>query len=419
MKQRKTELGLNKIFRGYCGFILVYFFAFFVYTVFVTRTLYSPSFILFYINLGTFAILFGYLSWVWLEKKLGNFYFPLAILIATLVPMYSLTYFWPFQLGDQVSDIVFRSWYLFPILVVPFTLIAWQYGHKVALVFVLLISFYDLPSIVMRIDSLSAETMQLLGVPILRTIAFGTVGVIVGLLMDTQRQQRRKLMQANLQLNRHAQTMEELATSRERNRLARELHDTLAHTLSSQILTLEALKISPPHEKSEMDTALTDMIASAREGLTETRRALKNLRAKQLDDLGLQHTLIYLMEDAGTRAHVEIDLDLSDPMPDIPADIEQSIYRIAQEGIENILRHASATKISLSLKHNKNTIICILMDNGKGFDTNVVSEEKHGVRGMRERALESGGELRINSSAKRGTKITVKFEVRDDSRFSL
>jgi len=284
---------------------------------------------------------------------------------------------------------------------------------------VLLISFYDLPSIVMRIDSLSAETMQLLGVPILRTIAFGTVGVIVGLLMDTQRQQRRKLMQANLQLSRYAETMEELATSRERNRLARELHDTLAHTLSSQILTLEALKISPPHEKSEMDTALTDMIASAREGLTETRRALKNLRAKQLDDLGLQHTLIYLMEDAGTRAHVEIDLDLSDPMPDIPADIEQSIYRIAQEGIENILRHASATKISLSLKHNKNTIICILMDNGKGFDTNVVSEEKHGVRGMRERALESGGELRINSSARRGTKITVKFEVQDDSRFSL
>jgi hypothetical protein len=124
MATRKTELGLNRIFRGYCGFVLVYFMAFFAYTVIVTRTFYSPSFILFYINLGTFAILFGYLSWVWLEKKLNKFYFPIAIIIATLVPMYSMTYFWPFELGDPVTDIVFRSWYLFPILVVPCTLIA-------------------------------------------------------------------------------------------------------------------------------------------------------------------------------------------------------------------------------------------------------------------------------------------------------
>ncbi|MEA3325790.1 MAG: sensor histidine kinase [Chloroflexota bacterium] len=419
MAQRKTEIGLNKIFRGYCGFVFVYFLAFFAYTVWITRTLYSSSFILFYINPGTFAILFGYLSWIWLEKKLGEFYFPIAILIATLIPMYSMTYFWPFPLGDQVSDIVFRSWYLFPILVVPSTLIAWQYGYKVALVFILLISFYDLPFIVMRIDSLSAETMQLLGVPILRTIAFGTVGVIVGLLMDTQRSQRRKLIQANLQLGRHAETVEELAISHERNRLARELHDTLAHTLSSQILTLEALKLSPPAVKSEMDAALTDMIINAREGLAETRRALKDLRSKHLDDLGLQHALIYLMEDAGSRAHIETDLDLPDPMPDIPADIEQNIYRIAQEGVENILRHASATKINFSLKHKTNVLICNLEDNGSGFDTRAVNEDKHGICGMRERMLESGGEFKITSHPKRGTKITVKFEVQDDSRFSL
>jgi signal transduction histidine kinase len=391
MATRKTELGLNRIFRGYCGFVLVYFMAFFAYTVIVNRTIYSPSFILFYINLGTFAILFGYLSWVWLEKKLNKFYFPIAIIIATLVPMYSMTYYWPFELGDPVTDIVFRSWYLFPILVVPCTLIAWQYGYKIALAFVLLLSFYDLPFIVLRIGRLSAETMQLLGVPILRTIAFGTISVIVGLLMNTQRRQRRKLIQANIQLSRHAKTLEDLAISRERNRLARELHDTLAHTLSSQILTLEALRLSPPTNKAEIDLVLHDMIVSSRQGLSETRRALKDLRARQLDDLGLQQSLLTLLEDGASRAHVETDLDISEQLPPIPADIEQCIYRIAQEGIENITRHASATRVSMALTHHKHTLVFTLADNGGGSDADTVNiHDKHGIKGMRERAAESG-----------------------------
>jgi signal transduction histidine kinase len=285
---------------------------------------------------------------------------------------------------------------------------------------VLLLSFYDLPFIVLRIGRLSAETMQLLGVPILRTIAFGTISVIVGLLMDTQRRQRRKLIQANIQLSRHAKTLEDLAISRERNRLARELHDTLAHTLSSQILTLEALRLSPPTKKAEIDLVLHDMIVSSRQGLSETRRALKDLRARQLDDLGLQQSLLTLLEDGASRAHVETDLDISEQLPPIPANIEQCIYRIAQEGIENITRHASATRVSMVLAHHKHTLVFTLADNGAGFDADTVNiHDKHGIKGMRERAVESGGDFKMSSSPKQGTKIMIKFEVEDDSRFSV
>ena len=318
MEQRHTEPGLIKIFRNYCGFALIYYFAFFIFTIIKIGGLFSPSLILFYINIAIYALLFGYLSWMQLEKKMGYFYFPVAIFLSTIIPIYSTTIFWPFAADDPLTEVIYRSWYLFPLLVVPITLIAWQYGYKLTLIFVVFTAFYDLPFIIIGIKELNFQTIQLLGVPIQRAIAFGTVGVIVGLIMNTQRMQRRKLIQANIMLSQHANTLEELATSRERNRLARELHDTLAHTLSSQILTLEALRLSPPSDSSEMENALTRLIENSREGLLETRRALKDLRSKQLDDLGLKTSLDLLLADAASRTDCVTTIDFSDNLPPIP-----------------------------------------------------------------------------------------------------
>lgn len=420
MAERKTEIGIIKIFRGYCGFVLVYLLAFFVFIVYTTRTFFSPSLLLFYMNIAVFASLFGYLSWTWLEKRMGVFYFPAAILITTLIPMYSMTYFWPLQHEDAISDIIFRSWYLLPILIVPFTLIAWQYGHKVAVIFAIILSFYDLPFIILQFSSLSLEMIQMLSVPILRAIAFGTIGAIVGVLMDTQRSQRGKLIRANIQLSKYAETLEELATSRERNRLARELHDTLAHTISSQILSMEALRLSPPDNSKEMDKALGELIENSRIGLAETRRALKDLRAKQLEDLGLRQSLLAIIENASSRAHLETDLDIQENLPDFPYEIEHSIYRVAQEGVENIIRHASATKVKITLKQDNDKIRFVLSDNGKGFNINMIDdEENHGIIGMRERINNCGGQFKVASNPENGTRITVEFEVENDSHIAL
>jgi signal transduction histidine kinase len=416
MKQRTTEPGLNRIFRNYCGFALLYFFAFFVYTIVTIGEIFSPTLILFYVNLAVYAVLFAYLSWAWLAKKIGRFYFPLAILMATLIPMYSVTIFWPFQTGDALSEIIYRSWYLFPILVVPITLVAWQYGYKIALVFIVFTAFFDLPFIIMRINEINLETIQLLGVPIQRTIAFGMVGVIVGLLMNTQKDQRRKLIQANVMLSKHADTLEELATSRERNRLARELHDTLAHTLSSQILTLEALRLSPPEAKDEMQTVLLTLIENSRKGLSDTRRALKDLRSKQLDDLGLKAALDALVKDASSRMEFSIEALIDDNLPGISKEIEQCIYRIAQEGIENIVRHANASRAALTLSYSKNILMLEIRDNGEGFSLGVINDgDNHGIKGMQERVEDVGGILNISSRKKRGTRIIAKIEVADDS----
>jgi signal transduction histidine kinase len=420
MKQRTTEPGLNRIFKNYCGFALLYFSAFFAYTIVTIGEIFSPTLILFYVNLAVYAVLFAYLSWVWLAKKIGRFYFPIAILMATLIPMYSITFFWPFQTGDAISEIIYRSWYLFPILVVPITLVAWQYGYKITLVFIIFTAFFDFPFIIMRINEINSATIQLLGVPLQRSMAFGMVGVIVGLLMNTQKAQQRKLIQANIMLSKHAETLEELATSKERNRLARELHDTLAHTLSSQILTLEALRLSPPADKTEMQTVLMNLIDNSRKGLSETRRALKDLRSKQLDDLGLKNSLDFLLTDASSRTEIKIESKVDDYFPTISKEIEQCIYRIAQEGIENIIRHANATKAVMTLSYMKNELLFEISDNGDGFSLGRINKgESHGIKGMQERVEEVGGILDINSRKKRGTRIIAKFEVADDSRIVM
>jgi signal transduction histidine kinase len=420
MVQRRTEPGLMKIFRNYCGFALIYFFAFFIFTVIKIGGVFSPSFLLFYINLAIYALLYGYLSWVQLEKKMGNFYFPVAIFLATVIPIYSTTLFWPFEVSDQLTDVIYRSWYLFPLLVVPIALIAWQYGYKLTLVFVAFTAFYDLPFIIIGIKELNSQTIQLLGVPIQRAIAFGTVGVIVGLLMNTQRLQRRKLIQANIMLSQHASTLEELATSRERNRLARELHDTLAHTLSSQILTLEALRLSPPADSHEMDKALTQLIDNSRQGLLETRRALKDLRSKLLEDLGLRTSLELLLADAASRTDCITNININDPFPPISSELGQRLYRIAQEAIENIVHHAGATQIGFALTLKDGLLKLEVSDNGAGFDPGAVQDiEKHGIKGMRERVEEVGGKFNVSSCPQGGTMITAELEVPDDTYLSV
>jgi signal transduction histidine kinase len=413
-------LGLNRIFRNYCGFALVYFFAFYIYTTLNIGLFFSPQLTLFYINLANYAVLFGFLSWTWLEKKMGAFYFPTAIFMAAIIPMYSITFFWPFQTDNDLTQIIFRSWYLYPVLVVPITLIAWQYGYRAALIFVIFTALFDLPFFVLRLRQLNLETVQLLGVPILRTIAFGTVGVIVGLLMNTQRLQRKKLIAANVMLSRNSLALEELATSRERNRLARELHDTLAHTLSSQILTLEALRLSPPADEQEMQAVLNKMITASRNGLTETRRALKDLRSRPVEDLGLKQSLEYLLADTASRSDCTTTVQISDNLPPIPKEIEQCIYRLSQEGVENSIRHASASAITLSLSFADGRLHFQLADNGSGFiPSEAENLDTHGIKGMRERVAVVGGTFSIASSKKRGTKIIAEFEVADDPRIAV
>lgn len=390
---------------------MAYFAGLSLFTALQTGQIVNPSQIQSYVNLGINGILFGYLSWTWLERKLGYYYLPLALITATVLPLFSnLIYLASPQETAQIT--IFRSWLLFPILIVPLVIIAWQYHFRYVLAFTLLTSISELVILFSRLETINFETLPILGLPLIRAFAFGTIGYIVTRLITTQRKQERKLLSANIKLSEHAITLEQLATSRERNRLARDLHDTLAHTLSGLTVNLEAIKIMLGGDHPEIMERLDHALENTRIGLTDTRRALKDLRVKQVEDLGLRMALENLCQQTAARSDFELQLDLPEVMPETSVQIDQVYYRIAQESLENVVKHAQADQVSLQINVDQNQFWMKIEDDGVGFDPEQQrSLDTLGIRGMRERAAECGCHLEVSSQPGKGTTIKIVSEL--------
>jgi signal transduction histidine kinase len=212
------------------------------------------------------------------------------------------------------------------------------------------------------------------------------------------------------QLRAHAGTLESLTISRERNRVARELHDTLAHTLSGLTVQLEAARaywaVDPARAQALLDKAQD----SARQGLQETRHALTALRASPLEDLGLALALRNLAEAAAARANLDLELSLPDSLPLMPPDVEQCLYRVAQEAIANVIYHADARHMKVALCRQSDSLELVVQDDGMGFAPDATVPPGHfGLAGMRERARLVAGHLTVQSQGGAGT--TVRLEI--------
>jgi signal transduction histidine kinase len=418
--EQGIEPGLIRIFRYFTGIAMIYFAIMASYAMLETGQIVSSSQIQLYLNLGTNFILFGYLSWPWLRHTLKSYYLPISLIVATVVPIFSnLILLFDRHLDDH-SLIITRSWLLLPILLVPLVLIAWQYSFQYVLLFAVFSAGVELTLLLGVIGEINFQTLPILGEPIIRAFAFGTVGNIVSLLMSTQRAQKKALIRANIKLGQHAKMVEYLATSRERNRLARELHDTLAHTLSGQAVNLEAMKLMIPLENIHLHERLQRSLESVRKGLAETRRALKDLRSKQLEDLGLAMALRNLTEESAARSGLETSISIVNPLPDLTPDIEQGFYRIAQESLENVIRHAEANHLALQLSIEDDFLVMSIEDDGQGFDPDDVNNmEKLGIVGMVERAAILGGDFQVRSEPGQGTHVRLSIEVLHDASDDL
>ncbi len=411
MKERGIEPGLLRIFRYFTGIAMIYYAALVGYTAIQTGEGDTIPQIQSYLNFGINAILLGYLFWRWLERKLKRYYLPLALITATVVPIFSNLIYLAEPQEDAYLTIM-RSWLLFPIMVVPLVLIAWQYRFRYVITFILFATIVEYSVLLPKIWPIYFETAPILGVPLIRAFAFGTVGHIVTRLIDTQRMQQRELIRANVQLGQHANTLEQLATSRERNRLARELHDTLAHTLSGLAVNLEAIKFILRRDQSEVREMLDHALRNTREGLMETRRALKDLRAKQLEELGLGIAIRNLIHDGASRAGFEFKINISGNLADLTPDVEQCYYRVAQEAVQNIVKHANAIYASVKLVEDKGVLTLVIGDDGSGFDMSDVDfEDNLGLKGMHERASMVGAKLDVSSHPGEGTTIQLSMEL--------
>ena len=404
---RPIEPGLLRIFRYFAGVAVIYFAILWGYTLFSAGWEESVQF-QFLGNFVVYLCLYGFLNFPFMEHRLKNFYLPLGLLVAALFPVIGN---FVYLLNPQQADIftiINRSWLWLPILFVPLVLIAWQYNFKAVLAYIVFTNGLELIVLFALLDKFSYETLPLVSVPLIRAFAFGTVGYIVNILVETQRMQNQKLIQTNLRLNQYVNTLELLATNRERNRLAAELHDTLAHTLSGLSINLEAIKTVVQPSQVEAQKMLDHSLNTTRLGLDETRRVLKALRAGPLEDLGLKLALQNLVQAASARCSIPVSLNCPDQLPVLPMDVEQSIYRITQEGLENIVRHANASQAAVNVEVAAEKLELTIHDDGVGFDPGrTPSDEKFGLRGLQERAASIGGKLMVESNSGIGT--TVRF----------
>lgn len=390
---------------------MVYFAAMVVFTAIQTGEGDSLTQVQAYVNFGTNLILLIYLSIPWLWRKLRGLYLPTALVYSTVVPIFSNLIY----LADPYENIwntITRSWVLLPILMVPIVLIAWQYKFRYVVLIVIFSTYVELFVLLPHFNMVNVDALLILGGPLIRAFSFGTIGLIVNRLVAVQQTQRKELILANIRLSEHSQTLEQLATSRERNRLSRELHDTLAHTLSGQAVNLEAIRLMVPADQHDIHEMLAHSLKNTRAGLAETRRALKDLRSQQLVDLGLSMAITNLANEAGSRGNFKLSLNIPDDLPDLTPDIEQSIYRIAQESLENIIKHASAKSVELSLENDHQHLMLSITDDGSGFDTqNIDLQDKLGIRGMRERAAIIRSEFSILSNLNGGTTIRLMIPI--------
>jgi two-component system, NarL family, sensor histidine kinase UhpB len=195
-----------------------------------------------------------------------------------------------------------------------------------------------------------------------------------------------------------------LVQERERQRIARELHDEVGQTLTGVMLQVEGLAGKIPEELREQ---LDELRETAREGTEEVRRIARRLRPEALEDFGLQSALAALASAIGEQARLRIERRLDDGPP-LSEEHELVIYRIAQEALTNVARHAGATEVQFRLQRTADHVILTVRDDGRGLPTGAL-RASHGIRGMRERAMLVGAQLTITGPPTGGTEVRLSI----------
>ena len=205
----------------------------------------------------------------------------------------------------------------------------------------------------------------------------------------------------------------QLGAVEERNRLAREIHDTLAQALAGLTLQLESADALLEDEATIAAARrfVREGLATARASLEEVRRSVLDLRAAPLEEKSLPEALAALATEESGRAGLEITFEtVGDPRP-LPVRVETGLYRIAQESLRNIARHAGASCAGLTLTTSPDGVRLTIEDNGRGFDPDRVPEGSFGLIGLNERARLLDGTLRIESSEGEGTVVEVEIPI--------
>lgn len=195
-----------------------------------------------------------------------------------------------------------------------------------------------------------------------------------------------------------------IAREEERRRIRNDLHDGLGPVLSGLKLRAETAR-NLVGDNPQVDALLADIAERTETAVADVRRLVYSLRPPALDDLGLGTAL----EELGYQAELPVTVTLPNPMPPLSAAVEVAVFRITQEALTNIARHADATTAHIELRADAHQLVMSINDDGRGLPTEARSGV--GLRSMRERVSELGGTLIVDSSDGAGTTIHITFQL--------
>jgi len=221
----------------------------------------------------------------------------------------------------------------------------------------------------------------------------------------SERQSREELAVANEKLRQYALRIENQATLEERNRIAREIHDSLGHSLTALNLQLEtALKLSQSNPNKANDFLVRAKQLGS-QALRDVRQSISTMRSHPLQEQSLEQAICLLLEDFhhanGFSPICLINLENS-----LPIELKIAIYRIIQESLTNVSKYARATEVRIEIDKTPKALRLSIQDNGKGFDFQQ-NTTGFGLQSMRDRALGIGGVFNIISAPGKGCKIMV------------
>ncbi|MCJ7551076.1 MAG: sensor histidine kinase, partial [Anaerolineae bacterium] len=246
--------------------------------------------------------------------------------------------------------------------------------------------------------------------------------VVVYVVTFTRQTQARERAQALLheleiahrRLRAYADRVEELTISQERQRMAQELHDTLAQGLTGLLMQLEAVDIHLDNDNTaKAQETVQQAMVRTRTTLREARRAIQALRPAVLEQTGLINALSSEVDAFEARTGIHATFQVNAGALDVSLAIAQDILRIVQESLTNVGQHAEAENVIVSLETRGAQLRVVIEDDGRGFDPELVAgpPDSFGQQGMRERAEHVGGDLQVRSVVGKGTTVTLEMEM--------
>ncbi|HLF72815.1 MAG TPA: sensor histidine kinase, partial [Anaerolineales bacterium] len=204
------------------------------------------------------------------------------------------------------------------------------------------------------------------------------------------------------------------AQEQERQHISRELHDDLGQALTTHMLALRNLQNDLSFSNPALVDRLQALYDQSQELLGKIRRLARDLRPPVLDTLGLRLAMQTYCTEFTRRTHLPVVFETDPSLPALPDVYNITLYRVLQEALTNILKHAHASQVWVDLSMEEQIITLTVQDNGQGFVEEGSASNGIGLAGLRERLMAAGGKLHVSSTPKRGTILSAQFPLSAD-----